>query len=445
VRKKGTTMAVAQPSNQQHVPAWKRLGLKLKNSQPAGGISDSPTPKETTVDHLSKKRKASDIVGASRPSHDQSGTPYARSDSRHANPQFKERPLKRKKSVAFVDGTKHQDGDANEKLLEDYLAQQKGGKNQFSKSEIAHFTAPVKVHPANQPPTKVNGKTETAVNNDRRQNQKDLKRRAEANTQPLQDSAYISYLKEYRSARATWKFNKNHQKKLLDNLFNTYRLPTDLDDALSSYLLGLQGEAARKRLAESAEKIISETNGLEGAEEITGMPASFNIKEAKDKALKAQLKQTKSILRNQEAAETAYSDEHQEKLRKRKRAALVLQSLRAYPSPSSDASQDNVAIGSRTHEDIERPAKRKKVRRSMKMRTGVPDDDDTDETSSVSSVPSSTVSSSTSEEEDGSSDSDGSGSEAGSGSDASSIASSISAGDSSENDSDASQSESETE
>jgi hypothetical protein len=332
--------------------------------------------------------------------------------------------LKRKKSVTFVDGTKEEDGDINERLLEDYVALQQGGEDQFSKAEIAQFTTPAKVHPANQPLINVNGKSEADAIGAKKK-QKVRKKRAGASDEPRQDLACVTYLKEYRNSRATWKFNKNHQVKLLNNLYNTHRIPFELDDTLSSYLSGLQGEAARKRIVESAGKIISETNDLEGADTATDMPVPIDLKEANEKALKAQLKQTKSILRNQEAAEKAYSDEHREKLCKRKRATLVLQSLGAYPSPALDSS-DGARHLSQAENDIEQIAKRKKTRRSRKMRTGIPDDDDTDETSSVSSVPSSTVSSSSSKEDDDNSGEEESESSDSSGSESSSAVSSSS-------------------
>jgi hypothetical protein len=389
-------MASAQALEQPHVPAWKRLGLKLKNSQPTNEEAVSPVVNQLSSSASeSKKRKATEIDGGSPASQDQAAAAASRSENARPETQTNGRPLKRKKSVAFADGTKNEDGDSNEKLLEDYVAQQEGGEGQFSKSEVAQFTAPQKVHPANEPSTKING----VANEGKKEKKKKERTQKSASDGSLkQDPAYVTYLKEYRSARSSWKFNKSHQIKLLNNLYNTYWLPLELDDTISSYLSGLQGEAVRKRVEETAEKVIKDTDGLESADEI--MPGRTNLNQAREKALKAQLKQTKSNLRNQEAAEHAYSDEHQEKLRKRKRAALVLQSLRAQSAPTSE---ELLAVAVQTSDGVNGvPAKRKKTRRSKKMRTGMPDDDDTDETSSVSSVPSTAASAS--EDEDNGSD-----------------------------------------
>ena len=396
-------MAVA-PETSEHVPAWKRLGLKLKNSQAVDPTAGPLAVDTATAVEKSKKRKAKDISGDAKVSHDE-----PKAAASQLSKKKKDDPsLKRTKSVAFADGTKVEDGDSNEKLLEDFVAEQNGGDGQFTKSEVAQFTAPSKVHPANEPATKVNGTDETKSKDDKRakkEKKKERKHQDNASAEPLQDQSYVTYLKEYHTSRATWKFNKVQQTKLIANLYNTYRIPFEVDAALSSYLSGLHGEGPRKRLADEAQKLVDETQDLEGANDMA------NLQDARQKALKAQLKQTKSNLRNKEAAEHAYSDEHQEKLRKRKRALLILQSLKAFQASSSDPVvahvKEDLGVGGP-------PEKRKKARRSRNTRTSVPDDDDTDETSSVSSVPESATSAGEGEE-DGDEDS-GSGSDGSSGS-----------------------------
>ncbi|KIW08745.1 uncharacterized protein PV09_00683 [Verruconis gallopava] len=385
-------MAVEQAPNQPYIPAWKRLGLKLKNGVPANGQTEASPSVDATSESKQSKRKVSDVLDdvappSSRPDVALSAEPEA-SRMRGARVSD-ERPPKRKKSVSFVDGTKKEDGDFNEKLLEDYVASQKGGQDQFSEAEIAHFTVSAKDHSANRS-SQVHKKTESQPKA-RDTKQKPKKKRVDPESQPQQDLAYISYLKQYHSSRPSWKFNKNHQTKLLQNLYNMYRLPTEFDEALSLYLSGLQGDATKKRLAEAAEKIISETDKLEGAD--ANMPRHSNLDEAKERALRAKPKQTNSLERNEQAVEETSSEEHKEKLQRRKRAELILKSLNMYPSISFEDSQQGVSrIASENDAENGLPTKRKKVRRSRKMRTGAPDDDDTDETSSMSSIPSSATS-----------------------------------------------------
>ena len=229
-------MAVATP---EHVPAWKRLGLKLKNgTQAANEVSASPAAEQPSSSTKTKKRKATEISGTPVASHDKAVDSAARSESTPTKAKATDRPLKRKKSVAFADGTKNDDGDANEKLLEYYVAQQAGGEDQFSKAEVAQFTAPSKAHSANEPSTKLNGAPKEAK---KEKKKKERTRSTDTKTQLQQDPSYVTYLKEYRSSPATWKFNKTQQIKLLNNIYNTYWLPCELDDALASYLAGLQG------------------------------------------------------------------------------------------------------------------------------------------------------------------------------------------------------------
>ena len=146
-------MAVA-PTTSEHVPAWKRLGLKLKNSQAVDSAPPPAGPETSSTEVRPKKRKVKDISEDEKQSHDQGKAAASpKVDKPKSKKNTEDRPLKRKKSVAFADGTKAEDGDSNEKLLEEYVAQQNSGEGQFSKSEVAQFTAPSKVHPANEPST----------------------------------------------------------------------------------------------------------------------------------------------------------------------------------------------------------------------------------------------------------------------------------------------------
>src|ERR1700712_1786173 len=99
-------MAATQSPTTQHVPAWKRLGLKLKNSQAEAVEPNAPVPQRVAPDIKSTKRKAADITADVKVSHD-----HAKSGSEGIN----ESTPKRRKSVAFADNAKIGDGDSNEK------------------------------------------------------------------------------------------------------------------------------------------------------------------------------------------------------------------------------------------------------------------------------------------------------------------------------------------
>lgn len=70
--------------------------------------------------------------------------------------------------------------------------------------------------------------------------------------------SYLRYLTEHYTTRARWKFNKNLQTQLLQNIFDTHRVPETLQNALEGYIFGLQGKTARAKLRVEAENIVAE-------------------------------------------------------------------------------------------------------------------------------------------------------------------------------------------
>lgn len=232
-------------------------------------------------------------------------------------------------------------------------------------------------------------------------------RKKEVQAKTEETERYISYLQQFHSAREEWHFNKGRQTALLKNIFNVFRVPEEHDDALVAYLTGLQGQAARDRLTETANEILKSTKDAVDSDDTM---SESTHREARDAALKKHLKDTKGRLRDDAAKEDSASDDRLLVLRKRARADVILKGLGAgQPSTASKLATPP--------ENDEPAAKKQRTRRSKKARTGVPDDDLSDDTSSVSSVPSSAGSddeSSSEEESDSSSSEDSSGDEEGS-------------------------------
>jgi hypothetical protein len=335
------------------VPAWKRLGLKLKSgpsspsTEPSASASD--VPKRT-------KRKVDAITDG-----DQGSTPS----------------LKRKKSVSFS---------AEATTLSKDIAQS-------TSAQTAASIPPPKAQPAPQKSSTPSSKPST-------KERKPRKREVQAKSEETE--RYIGYLQQFHSAREQWHFNKGRQTALLKNLFNVFRVPEEYDDALSAYLAGLQGRAARDRLTQTANEILENTkDAVDSSDDVT-MTDSIH-KEARDAALKKQLKGAKGRLRDETAKEDSMSDDRLLLLRKRKRAELVIQGL--------GAGQPSMVVKlAASAENAEPEAKKKRTRRPNKSRTGVPDDDLSDDTSSVGSVPLSAGTddeSSSEEESDSSSSEDG--------------------------------------
>jgi hypothetical protein len=78
----------------------------------------------------------------------------------------------------------------------------------------------------------------------------------DARTDSKAGSTCVEYLQQFSTNRASWTFNKNKQKILLKNLFNVHVIPPQHNPSIVEYLSGLQGEAARQRVVESATSIL---------------------------------------------------------------------------------------------------------------------------------------------------------------------------------------------
>lgn len=341
------------------VPAWKRLGLKLKGS-PASPSIESPAPSSDIPTRT--KRKVDAIID-----HDQNSTPS----------------LKRKKSVTFT---------AEATTPSKPVAQQ-------TPPQTTPFVALLKPLPA-APQT-----SSTPSSKPTTKERKPRKKEVQAKTEETE--RYISYLQQFHSAREEWHFNKGRQTALLKNIFNVFRVPEEHDDALIAYLMGLQGQAARERLTETANDILKSTKDVVDSDD---MMSETTHKEARDAALKKHLKEAKGRLRDDAAKKDSTSDDRLLLLRKRARADVILKGLgTGQPSMASKLATPS--------ENDEPAAKKKRTRRTKKARTGVPDDDLSDDTSSVSSVPSSVGTgdeSSSEEDSDSSSSEDSSSDEEGS-------------------------------
>jgi len=240
-------MAPINTSQTPHVPAWKRLGLKLKfapETQPnPASTPDSNTKVKRQRDHSShsteeppaKKSKALK----------RNLTPEARADSPG---------LKRKKSVTFTPETKREDGDSIKQLFASWLAQQKKEDPTFGarQSSIPAFKIPE--------PTQVTEQVDDTTLNDSEKHVKRVKKAEKSKkTKPsvaekivsARLSPALSYLRQYHDSKETWKFNKNHQNFIIKHVFNISKIPLEHNDVLHHYITGMQGKV-RTRLRDTA-------------------------------------------------------------------------------------------------------------------------------------------------------------------------------------------------
>ncbi|KAK2755464.1 proteasome subunit alpha type 6 [Colletotrichum kahawae] len=196
------------------VPAWKRLGLKLKSGPEIGSPAvEGSKPNGHQQHHDARNANgAADAASAAaakrkRPEH--SSVPPAfssplkrtRTDDHHhaaATPPT----LRKQKSVTFTEDTKNPTAAESTKK-----------KNKSKK-------------PATQQP------------------QADIK-------------PSLEYLRAWKHARATWKFNKNYQSILMKRVFHTEAIPSADIDTFYEYIQDLKG-FTRTRLRETADEVRKE-------------------------------------------------------------------------------------------------------------------------------------------------------------------------------------------
>jgi hypothetical protein len=239
------------PNEPLHIPAWKRLGLKLKSAQEPEQPAAEPFTEPDT-----SKRKRSDATVNITPAKKikKSGLPdQSIPQVLPFTPQ-----LSRKKSVTFTPETKVDDGDSIKQLFNTWVAEQKSADPSFQFSSSA---------PAFKTPEAPRVEEEIDLNLDEKERKakrtkKPKPEKSEKSKQPnkpakitkpkaLLSRPFLTYLKTYCESRDTWKFNKNHQNHLLRHAFDIEVIPTDYALYLFEYVRGLQG-GVRTRLRDTA-------------------------------------------------------------------------------------------------------------------------------------------------------------------------------------------------
>ncbi|XXH03881.1 Proteasome subunit YC7alpha/Y8 (protease yscE subunit 7) [Hypoxylon texense] len=221
----------------QRIPAWKRLGLKLKAASEEQ--SQNATLHPSTAAPLVPNRRRENPTGpvdtnAKRKS---SGVPALDRSAKRAktdvpqNQTTPNRTPKKAKSVSFaVDSTQ-------------------GAGSQAATNGTQPSTK------RKQPPTKKSVPAPA----------KPLKKQAPVNLEPA-----LAYLRQWHTSRDTWKFNKNHQTRLLEQVFaDETTIPAADIHIFYEYIRPLKG-AVRSRLKELA----SGTKAQDMEQGPEGFPAS---------------------------------------------------------------------------------------------------------------------------------------------------------------------------
>ncbi|KAK1821719.1 hypothetical protein LTR12_003768 [Friedmanniomyces endolithicus] len=333
-------MSSAATSSTQHVPAWKRLGLKLKYAkdtvdEPAippqskakdrASLSTKPG-KRTAEDDLeastpSKPVKKQKSLGStvnilnSEPAVHSSTTPHGNGNDAPGGelgltpPHTKFDPPKQateapRKSVTFTPDTKTEDTFSAQRLFAEWSVAETEQAS-IIRSSLAPQPEPV-IEPSEK---NAEAQNRTANEQDQLITQSDPPAKSSLNDTP----EYVRYLQQYYTDKTNWKFNKNKQKDLLKNLFNTNRIPASNDVALLAYLKGLSGVAAQNRVLEDAEAVLKSLLEKQGqSDEIVGME-SYGARRA---AYEAALQREIETLERAGGGRSEYSDQQLQEIRR---------------------------------------------------------------------------------------------------------------------------------
>ncbi|ROT41409.1 hypothetical protein SODALDRAFT_331132 [Sodiomyces alkalinus F11] len=312
----------------QRVPAWKRLGLKLKQQPAAAGgtdIGSSGPPSSTpggsrpnwagtqnlgvNASAVTTKRKLPENSTDSPPA---AASPYKK--ARTSDAASSATPtLKKQKSVSFAEDTKPG---------LPALAERNGIKTP-SKKQAVKASAP----------------------------KKQKKSQPEADIKPA-----LAYLKAWKTSRDSWKFNKNHQTLLVKRAFRPDAIPSEDIETFYEYIRDLKGYT-RQRLREVAMEVRKEDDAARGKEGFPEGTADPDSKQAEYEALVESFKrldtgaggskrkrfdEVEFVSRNLDNAVT-------QRVVKRMRAELILEDLsESEDSTDSDAETTTTTETSKT-------------------------------------------------------------------------------------------------
>ncbi|KAI3396905.1 hypothetical protein diail_11518 [Diaporthe ilicicola] len=360
------------------VPAWKRLGLKLKGANsdgsPAAPVSQ---PRTTTTSapptgRFAHHQQRSDFNAAG-----QYGTPafnkrkqfpsssYPASDNKR--PRWDESDFTpSKKSVSFSQDTKK--------------------------------AASKKPKPAKK---------------------KKAASKQQPEPQPHDLTPSLEYLRTWHKAREAWKFNKNHQTLLLKNMYKAEALPAADIDAFYLYIKDIKG-GSRARLVEQAEEVRKKDmeagpkgfpEGTKGTEEKQGQYEEMLAELLKEKDGSSSNGASKRSFDEVELALRTVDKDAQQRLVKRMRAEMVIDLFQfsgneddvAAPSASTtNPASSRVKVPVANGADAKAggtDSSKQKTKRRKKLRTA-----DTDSSSSESESSSDSDSDSSSDESDAAAD-----------------------------------------
>lgn len=215
------------------IPAWKRLGLKLKYANEVSDKNGSLITETPTTQVTPKE-----------------------SQSNGSEPPKKKRKFERK------DGSNRDStplGSTNTNTGPD-----KALKKQVSFSADTKSAAPTSLHNSAEVETP-SGASQSSINGEKFKTKK-KKKTMKLQQGPAQKSnRALDYLDQYHSDLSSWKYNKNRETWILKHVFSEVDIPRNHNLGLAEYVHGLQGTGARERLKTQCTELLrkAQTNKSE--------------------------------------------------------------------------------------------------------------------------------------------------------------------------------------
>jgi hypothetical protein len=331
-------------SQEERIPAWKRLGLKLKN------VKDIKEAISSTNGVLPNKLKQSSPDTHSGPRVDGSlAEPLAkrRRVESHANGHTqtngslagtsgilpKDQAARLKKKVSFTAETKLEDG--GKELITDWeqddyaYYEQKAAENDAKEAHRDFVSAQKKSEES-----KISSKKPSST--------------------PRKSKDALDYLNLYYGSRCSWKFSKNREVWILRHILSTNDIPTSFNIALASYVHGLGSRQARSRLLNQCQEALEK----EGPKESSGVGPDSDSDHMEDpKRRKAyhdyavgRFKRSLEDHLNDEQRQVDEDDSrYQRWLSRRRRAELLLWAVTPSASGTEGSSVSNHEVKSEPH------------------------------------------------------------------------------------------------
>ena len=414
------------------VPAWRRLGLKLKSEEaaldngnavsskaspkkkrklsppPAGevkaitnGASHSPPPPQKKANQRQRERDVPDTTsagaGVTNGSRDQNIQRESRSEQ-PPSPRLTflksssqtNRDYTPRKSVSFSAATKTDDGDSTKRLMQEAVAVRLARLSGLEKAAVEEAEREVdeasakgaKKEKKRRKKKKSEGKEGEGgdMSGDREEmaaaTAPDGKAKAKGN-----DRAHVlDYLKTFHESRSTWKFSKLRQIALLKGIYNFEVVPAAYDEALRSYIEGLQGDGIRDSIYANAKNVV-ETEG-QGAD-TPARNAEDGEDDGKVRGSAAKVERAKLV---QAALEESYSKHPKAEAPKVQRAMVNGQERTGAAEVEDRGGGANAAeSGKGSRDGANGTVKKKKRKRVRKRRTEVESESSSDDASSSDS------------------------------------------------------------